>query len=85
MQYIKINHLNYEYYYVIYKLSDSDNYIIIYLDENLPVSNNFDIKKELSKNELINIDIFSDDLIQEFDYNRRKIITVNIIIINHNG
>ena len=83
--YSGINNKNKEDYYIINKQSDQDNYIIIDISENIPVLNNFDIKKELYKkdNNKNTNEIFTEDLIQEFDYNGRKRIIANII--NHDG
>ena len=75
--YSEINNVNKEDYYLIYKQSSQDNYIIIDIAEKIPVLNNLEIKKELFKE--INKDVLTEDLIQEFVYNGRKRIIAKII------
>ena len=74
-----INNINKEDYYIINKQTNLDKYIIIDFAENIPVLNNFEIKKELFKDNIDNLNENSDEnLIQEFDYNGRKRILVEL-------
>ena len=74
-----INNINKEDYYIINKQSNSDKYIIIDFAENIPVLNNFEIKKELFKDNAYKLNENSkENLIQEFDYNGRKRIIVEL-------
>lgn len=65
-------------YYIIKRQSDLIKYIIIEIAENIPVLNNFYIRKELFKDNNELNENSDENLIKEFDYNGRKRILVEL-------